>query len=175
MPLTHFHLGSGLFFGTILWSRFFYLPAVLIGSIFPDIELMFVLLYNYKYPYLSYSHHGILHSLLAGFLIAVLMAILLRRSYWPARRWGKKLLKRFYPAQKKTSFNIFLGSLFGYGIHLFFDAIMHDDVFPFWPSHFNPFLRLVSISEEYSIISILGVLGLVLFSLKTINQGLFHK
>ena len=174
MPLTHYHLGSGLFLGTVLF-RFFYLPALLIGSIFPDIEPITLVLYNYNYPYLSYPHHGALHSLLAGIFASLLIAIVLKNIRWPFKGGGSKTLSFFWPTQKKTFQNMYFGALFGYTSHIIFDSIMHYDVFPFWPSKYNPLLRIFSVSQEYSLMYVMAIVGIGLFLGQILRQKVLKR
>lgn len=161
MPLTPFHLGPGLFFG-ILTFRFFDLLAFLIGSVFLDIEPALVILYNFNYPYLSYPHHGILHSFLAGLITAFLIALILNNYKERIRNY----LAKFNLNQRSSFLSIFLGGLLGHWIHIIFDSFMHYDVMPFWPLKANPFLNLISLPQNYFLCSILGIIGLGLLYLK---------
>ena len=175
LPLTHYHLGTGLFFGTVFF-RFFYLPAMLAGSIFPDIEPITLVLYNYNYPYLSYPHHGALHSLLAGVFASLLITIVIKNIRWPFKGGNSKaLIGFFWPTQKKTFQNIFFGALFGYFSHIIFDSIMHYDVYPFWPSKYNPLLRIVSVSQEYSLMYIMAIIGIALFAGRILWQRVLKR
>ena len=174
MPLTHYHLGSGLFLGTAFF-RFFYLPATLIGSIFADIEPITLVLYNYSYPYLSYPHHGALHSLLAGILASLLIAIILKNIRWPFKGGSNKILNFFWPAQKKTFQSMYFGALFGYTSHIVIDSIMHYDVYPFWPSKYNPILRIISVPQEYSLIYAMAIIGIALFVGRLLWQKVLKK
>jgi len=161
MPLTPFHLGPGLFFGMTTF-RFFNLIAFLIGSILLDIEPALVVLYNLNYPYLSYPHHGILHSFLGGIVTALLIALILNNYKKKIRNY----LNTFNLSQKSSFLSIFLGGLLGHWIHIIFDSFMHYDVFPFWPSHFNPFLNLISVPQNYFLCSIIGMIGITLLIIK---------
>ncbi len=161
MPLTPFHLGPGLFFGMITF-RFFDLVAFLVGSTLLDIEPACLILYNLNYPYLSYSHHGVLHSFLLGIIIALLIALILNNYKEKISRY----LGKFNLSQKSSFLSIFSGALLGDWIHLVFDSFMHYDVFPFWPSHFNPLLNLISIPQNYFLCSALGIAGLILLIIK---------
>lgn len=161
MPLTPFHLGPGLFFG-ILTFRFLDLLAFLIGSILLDIEPTSVVLYNLNYPYLSYPHHGILHSFFSGIFTALLIALILSNY----KEKISNYLGKFNLSQKSSFLSIFLGALFGHWIHVIFDSFMHYDVFPFWPSNFNPFLDLISVPQNYFLCSALGIIGLTLLIIK---------
>jgi len=161
MPLTPFHLGPGLFFGMTTF-RFFSLIAFLIGSILLDIEPTLVVLSNLHYPYLSYPHHGILHSFLGGIVTALLIGLILRNYKDQIKKW----LNRYHLGQSFSFSSVFLGALLGHWVHVIFDSFMHYDVFPFWPSHFNPFLNLISVSQNYFLCSALGIIGLGLIFLK---------
>ncbi len=161
MPLTPFHLGPGLFFGMTTF-RFFNLKAFLIGSILLDIEPALVILSNLNYPYLSYPHHGILHSFLGGIVTALLIGLILRNYKDQIKKW----LSRYHLGQSFSFSSVFFGALLGHWVHVIFDSFMHYDVFPFWPSHFNPFLNLISISQNYFLCSVLGIIGLGLIFLR---------
>ncbi|MFC1663940.1 DUF4184 family protein [Patescibacteria group bacterium] len=174
MPLTHFHLGPGLFFG-VLASRYLNLFAFLAGNVLLDIEPALVILYNFKYPYLSYPHHGILHSFLSGIFIALLIALVLKNYQGKsqkefttiARSKKEAFLSLLLP--KSSFLKLFFSGLLGHWTHIIFDSFMHYDVFPFWPSHFNPLLNLISVSQNYFLCSVLGIAGLVLLFLKLKN------
>jgi len=146
MPLTPFHLGPGLFFG-MLSSRFLDLSAFLLGSVILDIEPLIAFLSgNFENPH----HH--FTSFLGGILGAVIVWLII------------KIFRK-----KKTglsNLSIFLGGLVGCWIHVIFDALMHYDVLPFWPLKINPFLNLISISQNYLICLILGTVGLILLAIK---------
>lgn len=169
MPLTPFHLGPGLFFG-LIFKRLSLLPFLL-GSVILDIEPLFVIIYNRNYSYYSYPHHGILHSLFGGFLASLLIAIILNnfKSFFTKFKTG--FFSKFIPSKEEGFLGLFFSAFLGCTLHLFFDSFMHYDVFPFWPSHFNPFLGLISDFQNYFLCSILGILGLILliFKMKTLT------
>ena len=162
MPLTPLHLGSGLFFG-IIFLKLLDLPAFLFGSVFPDIEPAIVVIFNHNYPYLSYPHHGIIHSFLAGILAAILLALLLRPLQKTFIKYGKRFFGEMYPGNEKPFFTIFLAAFSGYSLHILFDSFTHYDVLPFWPLKLNPFLRLISVSQSQLLVYILSALGLIFF------------
>lgn len=95
-------MGPGLFFGMMSF-RFLDLVAFLIGSILLDIEPALTILYNLNYPYLSYPHHGILHTFLAGILIALLIALILNNY----KEKIKNYLGKFNLSQKSSFLTIF--------------------------------------------------------------------
>jgi uncharacterized membrane protein YeaQ/YmgE (transglycosylase-associated protein family) len=156
MPLTPFHLGPGLFFG-MLTFRFFDLTAFLLGSVILDTEPFFALLSGK----LNQPHHYFT-SFLGGVLGAVLVLIILSIFKGKIKKW----LDRIHLAQASSNLSIFGGALAGCWIHVIFDSFMHYDVSPFWPASFNPFLNLISISQNYFLCLALGIIGLGLLFLK---------
>ena len=158
MPLTPFHFTSGLFFGTIL-RKFLSLPIFLIGTVLPDVEPAVIILLHWGKPYLSYPHHGIVHSFLVGIISAILIALIFNHWQEKIGEWIKFFERR------KSFLVVFFSSLLGYWLHILFDSLMHYDVFPFWPLKINPFLRLITFNQQYFLISILSVIGFILFAI----------
>lgn len=156
MPLTPFHLGPGLFFG-MLSFRFLDLSAFLLGSIILDIEPFFAFVSGK----LDQPHHHFT-SFLGGILGAVLALIILSIFKGQIKKW----LDKIHLAQDSSNLSIFFGALAGCWTHVIFDSFMHYDVSPFWPSNFNPFLNLISISQNYFLCLVLGTIGLGLIFLK---------
>lgn len=156
MPLTPFHLGPGLFFG-MLSFRFLDLTAFLLGSIVLDVEPFFALITGN----LGQPHHYFT-SFLGGILGAIVVLIIVVIFKKQIIKW----LDKVRLAQNSSNLSIFFGGLFGCWIHVIFDSLMHYDVSPFWPSHFNPFLNLISIPQNYFLCSILGIAGLILLIIK---------
>jgi len=161
MPLTPFHLGPGLFFG-IIFIKYLDFFAFLLGNVILDIEPFFVILLHLGQPYSSYSHHGALHSLFGALVISLATAFLLNRF---KKRIGK-ILAGFNILHASSFRKIFLSVFLGTLMHLLFDSLMHYDVFPFWPFHFNPLLRKISFTYNYFLIIALGILGFALLVLK---------
>ena len=130
MPLTPFHLGPGLFLG-VLTIKFFNFWAILFGSIVMDIEPMVLLIVN---PCYHCPHHSFFHSILGAILGSLILAAIL----WRVRARLDKISLKF-KIQQPFSFKIlFSSSLIAWLIHIFFDSLTHFDVFPFWPSKYNP-------------------------------------
>lgn len=155
MPLTPLHLSPGLLLG-ILTKKFFNFWALLLGSVVMDIEPLFLLIIN---PCYSCPHHWFFHSILGAIFGSLMLATIL----WRFREKLDKISLKF-KIQQPFSFKIlFSSSLVAWLIHIFFDSLTHPDVFPFWPSHFNP----IFIGKEVYwplnlILLILGILALIL-------------
>lgn len=156
MPLTPFHLGPGLLLG-VLTLKFFNLWAILLGSAIMDIEPIVLLIIN---PCYSCPHHWFFHSILG----AIFGSLILTAILWRFREKLDKISLK-YKIQQPFSFKIlFSSSLIAWLIHIFSDSLIHFDVFPFWPSHFNP----IFIGKEvywplHLICLIFGILAIVIF------------
>ena len=160
MPLTPFHLGSGLFLGS-LTLRFFNLWAILLGSIVMDIEPAVLLIIRKCY---SCPHHAFFHSILGAIFGSLILAAILwkfREKLDNPAPWNIPfyLQKMGEIPHSKTdrvrnafgnkgrdkisqSFSfpvLFCSSLAAWILHIFFDNLTHYDVFLFWPFHFKPF------------------------------------
>ena len=155
MPLTPFHLGPGLFLGS-LTLRFFNLWAILLGSVVMDIEPAVLLLVNQCY---SCPHHGFFHSILGAILGSLILAGIL----WVFREKLNKLSLRF-KIQQSFSFRVlFSSSLAAWLIHIFFDSLTNFDVFLFWPSHFKPLFIGKEIYWPLNLIFLIfGIFGFIL-------------
>jgi len=167
MPITPFHLGPGLFFGTIFLKYLDFL-SFLLGNVILDVEPFCIVLYNLHYPSRSYPHHALLHTILGAFLMSFLSALILNEF----KKKIKKRLQRFKILQVSSFGKIFLSVFAGALLHLVFDSLMHYDVFPFWPWRFNPLLRLISPFENYLLCIIFGILGIILLVLRLKREKL---
>jgi len=152
MPLTPFHLGPGLFLGS-LTSKILNLWALLLGSIVMDIEPVILLLIN---PCYSCPHHGFFHSILGAILGSLILAAILYKF----REKLNQISLKFRIRQSFSFKVLFFSSLIAWLIHIFFDSLIHFDVFPFWPSHFNPIFIGKEIYWPLNLIClILGILA----------------
>ena len=152
MPLTPFHLGPGLFLG-ILTLKFFNLWAILLGSVVMDVEPLVLLSIGKCY---QCPHHGFFHS----FLGAIFGSLILSFILWKFKEKINQISLKYKISQSFSFKNLYFSSLIAWLLHVLFDSFMHYDVFPFWPSKFNPFLELISISQVYLLAIILGIIGL---------------
>ena len=159
MPFTPFHLGPGLLFG-LLFLSYIDFPTFLLANVIVDVEPFLVLYFN-----LQYSLHGFLHSFLGGTLIAFLLAIVmskLRNSFSP--------LMSFFRLEQKTSFkSILLASLFGIYLHILLDSRLYQDIKPFYPFDFNPFLSrsmFIGFFEIYGLCILSFIGGGVIYIIK---------
>lgn len=155
MPLTPLHLGPGLLLG-VFTLKFFNLWAILLGSVVMDIEPLALLIIN---PCYSCPHHWFFHSILGAIFGSLILASLL----WKFREKLDKVSLKYKISQSFSFPVLFFSSLVAWLIHIFFDSLTHFDVFPFWPSIFNP---IFVGSEIYwfldLILLISGIIGLIL-------------
>ena len=155
MPLTPFHLGPGLFLG-FLTLKFFNLWAILLGSVLMDLEPIILIFAKKCY---QCPHHLFFHSILGAILGSLIIAAILRK-------FRGKLEKISFKLKINQSFSfsvLFFSSLSAWVAHIFFDSLVHNDVFPFWPSKYNPFLINPDFYWPLSLIFlIIGIFSLIL-------------
>jgi len=162
MPLTPFHLGPGLFFGTIFLKYIDFL-AFLLGSVVLDVEPFFIVLRE-LIEKKDYAHHQFFHTILGAFLASLVASFILNKFQNRIRKEFKryKLFQKIGFSKSSSFSKIFFSVFSGAILHLLFDALMHYDVFPFWPSKYNPLLRKISFMQNYYICTALGILGIIL-------------
>lgn len=152
MPLTPLHLGPGLLLGTFT-LRFFNLWALLLGSVLMDVEPVGGIIIR------GASYHGFLHTILGAVFGSLVIAAIL----YKLRGKLEKISLKFKIRQSFSFPVLFFSSLTAWLIHIFFDSLVHIDVFPFWPSRFNPIFIGKEIYWPLSFIFlILGIFGLIL-------------
>lgn len=143
MPLTPFHLGPALVLVIVLlW--FVDLPALLLGSIVPDVEAAVAMMWFRDWPF---PMHGFLHSFVGGTLLSLVLAVVI----FPVRK-HLEIPLRFLKLDQKRSFpRIFAGALIGVYSHILLDAPLYNDIKPFWPLDLNPLLseNMFRIREIY--------------------------
>ncbi len=132
MPLTPFHLGPALVLALVLlW--FVDLPALLLGSMAPDVEAAAAMMWFRDWPF---PMHGFLHSFVGGTLLSLVLAVVI----FPVRK-HLEIPLRFLKLDQKRSFpRIFAGALIGVYSHILLDAPLYNDIKPFWPLDLNPLL-----------------------------------
>ena len=163
MPLTPFHLGPGLFLGS-LTLRFFNLWAILLGSIVMDIEPLVLIFIHRCY---HCPHHWFFHSILGAIFGSLILAAIL----WRFRERLNQISLKFKISQPFSFKVLFFSSLVAWLIHIFFDSLTHFDVFPLWPSHFNPIFIGKEVYWPLTFLFIIfGILGLILFYRKLRKQ-----
>jgi len=130
MPLTPFHLGPGLFLGS-LTLRFFNLWPILLGSIVMDIEPLVLLIIKKCY---QCPHHWFFHSILGAIFGSLILAAIL----WRFREKLDKISLKYKIRQSFSFLVLFSSSLVAWLIHVFFDSLTHFDVFLLWPLKYQP-------------------------------------
>lgn len=132
MPLTPFHLGPALVLALVL-LQFVDLPALLLGSIAPDIEAAAAMMWFPDWPF---PIHGFLHSFVGGTLLSIVLAVVI----FPVRKYLEIPLRFLKLDQKRSFRRIFAGALIGVYSHILLDAPLYTDIKPFWPLDLNPLL-----------------------------------
>jgi len=133
VPFTPFHLGPASILALAL-LRYVSLPALLLGSIAPDIQPLITLFLN-----LPGTLHGPpLHSLIGATLLLAppltILTFILRQPL-------NDILTPFKLNQKPTLPSILTGALIGIYSHILLDAYLYTDITPFYPLTTNPLLN----------------------------------
>lgn len=162
MPFTPFHLGPALLIGLIMLP-ILDLPTFLIASVIVDIEPAAVLFLKLDAPF-----HGVIHTFLAGTLIAFILALIMFFL-----REKTKTVMRILKLEQNPSFNkILFTSLAGVYIHLLLDSFIYADIRPFYPLTANPLYGLMSATNVYLFCTLSFPLAFVIYiyRIKKIKQ-----
>ncbi|MBS3061235.1 MAG: hydrolase [Candidatus Diapherotrites archaeon] len=152
MPFTPFHLGPGLFFGTVLFGLLHF-PAFLAANLLPDIEPLLIILTNTPQPL-----HGFFHTFLGATLLGIGFGLLMVRL----DPWIQKILQPISLNQSFPRFQIIASAVIGTNLHVLFDAPLYSDITPFFPLVENFLFETVSSSNAYTLCVVLGLIGIVL-------------
>ena len=167
MPLTPLHLGSGLFLGA-LTLRYLNLWAILLGSAMADLESLWITVSNQSS---SVSHHGFFHTFSGAFFGSLITVLLI----WFFRKELNSVSRKFKIAQSFSLPVLFFSSFLGWILHVFFDNLAYNDVYPFWPSKFKPFYlgykMYWSLNDTLLVLGVLGATLLFLNWLKRITKS----
>jgi len=152
MPLTPFHLGPGLLLGA-LTLKFLNFWAILFGSVIMDIEPLILIMLKKCY---YCSHHGFFHSILGAISGSLILSLIL----WVFREKLNEISLKFKISQNFSFKNLFFSSSLAWLVHIFFDSLTNFDVYPLWPSKYNPILIGPDIYWPLHLIFlILGIIG----------------
>jgi membrane-bound metal-dependent hydrolase YbcI (DUF457 family) len=160
MPFTPFHIGPALLLG-LAFSQFFDLPALLIASVIPDLEPLYVMHFNIS----GYPLHGFFHSYLGASILALFVAAI----FYPLRGLFGKVMTFFRIPRKTSLKKILLTSFVGVYSHVFLDSFLYGEMMPFYPLQGNPFINIL-VHYQYSIIygfcSLSFLLGIIAYLIR---------
>ncbi|MEM2876176.1 MAG: DUF4184 family protein [Candidatus Bathyarchaeia archaeon] len=128
MPLTPFHYPVAYLVYRI--DRRLNLPGLIVGSMFPDFEVPFMLLvFGTRTP-----HRLVLHSLLGAATVGALLSVLLTVLVYPA------LIVKIFPLNKaklkekcRSSLSLWFSCFLGNISHVLLDVVNHPYNPVFWP------------------------------------------
>lgn len=148
MPFTPFHWGPALFVG-LLFFQYFDFPSLLITSVAPDVEGLYIVIFR---PFMP--HHGLTHTYIVASIIGIIVAVAM---YFLKGLTGK-IMKSFGLYQTSSFIKILYSSILGAYSHIFLDSFLYPEMNPFYPLLGNPF---VGISSEYTrYMAVYGLCGL---------------
>lgn len=164
MPLTPFHIGPTGILG-LIFKKYFDIFSLVISSVIVDLEPIIVIVFNLKYPI-----HGFFHSFVGGSIILIILSILIYLN----RKKVEKFLLKFKIKENFGFRKIFISSLIGIYSHIILDSFLYQDIKPFYPSSYNPFLNLFSFLEIYFITGISLLLFLLFYIIYFISKNNFN-
>lgn len=169
MPFTPFHLGPASILALAL-LRYVSLPALLLGSIAPDIQPLIILFFNLP----STLHGPILHSFIGATL---LLAPPLTALTFILRKPINNILSPLKLNQTQTFPRILAGALIGIYSHILLDAYLYTDIQPFYPLTWNPLLSqsMFRYFEIYTICTISFILALTMYGFYLWRKRPGHK
>ncbi len=128
---TFTHLGPSLFLLS-LKPKSLNWWALLLGSVVMDGENAYLSLANIFAGCPKCPHHGFFHSIIGALIGSFVLAFFLFEI--------KKLLLKTCSKQPICFPVLFFSALIGWLSHIFADALVHKDVFLFWPLEITPLL-----------------------------------
>ncbi|MDP2930212.1 MAG: DUF4184 family protein [bacterium] len=156
------HFGPSLSISAIK-PKFFNFWALLLGSVLMDGENVYLSLINIAENCPKCPHHSFFHSILGAVIGSLILAYILFKF--------SKLLLRISPKQPFSFSVLFFSGLIGWLTHIFADALVHKDVFLFWPLQITPLL----ISWKYYwplsyAFTAMGIIAIAIILFKTIKN-----
>jgi len=161
MPVTPFHLGPVLLLGILVFPAL-YLPALLLGSVIPDIEPFLHLAYG-----IGPHPHWIMHTYLGGTVVGIILGLVL----YSFRGIISRIMNSIKLKQNSSLTNIIASSLLGVYSHVFLDSFMYTDIEPFFPLKFNPFYEMLGWGEPYIFCAAAFILGFFAYLYKLTKKS----
>ena len=163
MPLTPLHLGPALLLAYPLVRRLD-VPTLLLASVAVDVRVWLVILGP-----LDGRVHGPLHTVLGATAFAVALAgvvYALRPRLPTPERWGL--------APRRNGRRAVAGALVGAYSHVLLDAVVHEDMRPFYPVESNPLLGVAAETAVDAICVATGVVGVALWVTRIRGSNAYH-
>jgi len=172
MPFTPFHLGPASILALVL-LRYVSLPALLLGSIAPDIQPFLIMFFNLP----GTLHSPPLHSFIGATL---LLTPPLTALIFILRKPLNNLLSPLKLNQKQTLPSILAGTLIGIYSHILLDAYLYTDIQPLYPLTQNPLLNPSThrYYEIYTLCTISFIIALAMYGFhlwKKHNSSRYQK
>jgi membrane-bound metal-dependent hydrolase YbcI (DUF457 family) len=168
LPLTPFHYPIAYFLYKL--DKRLSLPALIVGCIFPDLEIpIIILLFGTRIP-----NHLVLHSLLGSATIGTLLAIIITIQVYPS------LVSYLFGVEKKKvkqkcklSFPLFISILVGGISHVLLDVTNHRYNPVFWPfltANGTPGPFFFALGEPFGYLWMQVIMGVILMMVVIIER-----
>jgi len=154
MPITPLHFGPHACVALPL-QRYIDLPVFITANIAVDIEPLAVMILQPNYPL-----HGYCHTFLVGGIVGMLWGALA----FPFRSQIAKAMTDIHLSYSSGIGKMLLSGLLGVWLHVVFDAVLYDEMKPFYPLGANPFLGIMSEWMVYLICGLCFIPAVALYS-----------
>jgi len=153
MPFTPYHFGPSACIALPL-NKYIDIPVFILANVVVDLEPLVVILFGLNYPL-----HGLCHTFLIGTALGLVWGLLA----YSARSFFKWLMQLFRLPYQTSTGKMVLSGILGIWLHVFFDAILYNEMRPFWPIASNPLYRVISYSVLYSVCEISCIAAVVIY------------
>lgn len=144
MPVTPLHFGPSATLAFPL-RKYIDVPVFVLVNVVIDIQPFLALFFFPDIPV-----HGFSHTLIGGAIVGTLFGLVMFLLKRPVA-WCMKLLRIDYTPR---IYFMVLAGIFGAWFHIFTDALIWSDVYPFYPSKWNPLLGVT----DHATLSLICVL-----------------
>ena len=160
MPFTPFHFGPH---GTVALplQRYIDLPVFVLANVVVDIEPLTVFVLNLHSPL-----HGLCHTFLIGGALGVLWGAVA----WPLREWIGKGMAWLDLPYSPSLLKMLYSGLLGVWLHVILDAMLYDEMKPFYPLPGNPFLGILDLKTVYIICTLFFIPASVMYYRMTVKK-----
>ena len=141
-------MGPALLMG-LLFFQFLDLPSLVISSVVPDIEGLYIVVLR---PFMP--HHGLPHT----YVVASIMGITVAVVIYSLKGLTRKMMVKIGLYQTSSFKKIVSSSLLGVYSHIFLDSFLYPEMNPFYPLLGNPFVGIASEYVRY--MTVYGLCGL---------------
>ena len=158
MPYTPYHWGPASWIG-LFFFKVFDIPTLMVASVIVDVEPFCAMYLGFDIPM-----HGICHTFLGASVFAIAIAVAMCYLQKPIQ----KIMTLLKLKQNSSIKVILFTALFGTYFHIFLDALIYNDMNPFYPIKGNPIVGFVSGIHVYSFCRWSFLFGAIMYVIRLV-------